>query len=388
MPSAEKRILTTHAGSLPRPKPLAEMLGRKSRHEPVDEAALEQLIAESTNRVVARQLECGIDIGNNGEQSRESFFTYVQHRMSGFSGKSERPLMSDLARHPDYLATFIGRDPARRPVDLMHAPQATSEVRYIGLATVKKECEDFRCALEAQKSRFVDAFVTAASPGIVAAAMLNAHYPSLHEYIAVLGDAFKTEYETIVNSGFALQIDAPDLAMERHTSFAGKPLSEFLDFIDVVIAAINRAIAGLPKDKVRLHVCWGNYEGPHTDDVALDAIIDHLYRAEVSALMLSMANPRHEHDYHSIERRPLPRGMKLIVGAIDSTTNYVEHPEVVADRIERAARAVGDPARVMAGTDCGFDTSAGFGMVAEELVWEKLRALADGAAIATRRLFG
>jgi 5-methyltetrahydropteroyltriglutamate--homocysteine methyltransferase len=388
MPSPENRFLTTHAGSLPRPKALAEMLGRKSRHEPVDEAALEQAIAESTARVIARQLECRIDIGNNGEQSRESFFTYVQHRMSGFSGKSERPLMSDLARHPDYLAMFIGRDSARRQVDLMHAPKATGEVRYIGQAAVKKECDDFRRALDAQKSCFVEPFVTAPSPGIVAAAMLNAHYPSLADYVAALGDALKVEYETIVNAGFALQIDAPDLAMERHTSFADKPLKDFLAFVDAVIGAINRAIAGLPKDQIRLHVCWGNYEGPHTDDIALDEIVDHIYRAEVSALLLSMANPRHEHDYHSIARHPMPPGMKLIVGVIDSTTNYVEHPEVIADRIERAADAVGDPHRIMAGTDCGFDTSAGFGMVADDIVWEKLRALSDGAAIATRRLFG
>jgi 5-methyltetrahydropteroyltriglutamate--homocysteine methyltransferase len=387
MPNSDNRILTTHAGSLPRPKPLAEMLGRQSRHEPVDEAALEAMIAESTRRVIARQLECGIDIGNNGEQSRESFFTYVQHRMSGFSGKSQRPFMSDLIRYPGYLK-FMGRDVARMAVDLMHAPQATGEIRYTGLDAVKKECADFRRALDEQKSHFVEPFITAASPGIVAAAMLNAHYPSQREYVMALGAAFKTEYETIVHSGFALQIDAPDLAMERHTSFAARPIREFLEFIDVVIAAINGAIAHLPKEKIRLHVCWGNYEGPHNDDVPLEEIIEHLYRAEVSALMLSMANPRHEHEYRAIEKHRLPSGMKLIVGVIDSTTNYVEHPEVIADRIERAARAVGDPRRVLAGTDCGFDTSAGFGLVAEDLVWEKLRALSDGAGVASRRLFG
>ena len=363
------------------------MLGRKSRHESVDEEALEQLIADSTKRVIARQLECGIDIGNNGEQSRESFFTYVQHRMSGFSGKSQRPFMSDLFRYRATSRSWVATPPGCRS-DLMHAPQATGDIRYTGLDAVKKECDDFRRALDEQKSHFVEPFMTAASPGIVAAAMLNAHYPSIREYVMALGAAFKTEYQTIVNAGFALQIDAPDLAMERHTSYAGKPLKEFLDFVDVVIAAINSAIAELPKDRIRLHVCWGNYEGPHTDDVPLEEIIEHLYAAEVSALMLSMANPRHEHEYHSLQRHHLPAGTNLIVGAIDSTTNYVEHPEVVADRIERAARAVGDPRRVMAGTDCGFDTSAGFGSVADDLVWEKLRALSDGAAIASRRLFG
>lgn len=385
--ATENRILTTHAGSLPRPKELAEMLGRKSRHEAVNEAALERVITEATNRVIAHQLECGIDIGNNGEQSRESFFTYVQHRMSGFSGKSQRPFFSDLMRYPGYLA-MMGRDISRMQVDLMHAPQATAEVRYTGIAAVKKECDDFRRALEAQKSHFVEPFMTATSPGIVAAAMLNAYYPSLPDYVKALGAALKTEYATIVNAGYTLQIDAPDLATERHTSFAGKPLKEFLDFVDVVIDAINDAIAGLPMEKVRLHVCWGNYEGPHVDDVPLDDIAEHIYRAKVSALLLSMANPRHEHEYRSLTRHPLPPGMKLIVGAIDSTTNYVEHPEVVADRIERAATALGDPRRVMAGTDCGFDTTAGFGMVDDELVWEKLRALSEGARIATKRLFG
>ena len=386
MPNAQNRILTTHAGSLPRPAALAEMFGRKSRHESVDDAALARMVAESTAHVVARQLECGIDIGNNGEQARESFFTYVQHRMTGFSGTSQRPVMSDLVRYPSYLEMLRGR--MRAAVDLLHAPQATGDVRYTGIDAVKQECADFRRALEGQKSQFADLFLTAPSPGIIAAAMLNAHYPSLAEYVDALGTALKTEYETIVNSGYTLQIDAPDLAMERHTSFSGKPLSEFLAFVDTVIVTINRAIAGLPKEKVRLHVCWGNYEGPHTDDIALDEIADHLYRPNVSAMLLSMANPRHEHEYHSFARHPLPRGMKLIVGAIDSTTNYVEHPEVVADRIERAARAIGDPHRIMAGVDCGFETSSGLGMVAEELVWEKLRSLSEGAAIASRRLFG
>jgi 5-methyltetrahydropteroyltriglutamate--homocysteine methyltransferase len=387
MPGSTNRILTTHAGSLPRPKALAEMLGRKSRHEPVDESAMEQLIARSTTHVIARQLEAGIDIGNNGEQSRESFFTYVQHRMSGFSGKSQRPFMSDLIRHPGFLA-FKTQDFGRMQVDLMRAPKATGEIRYTGDAEVKKECDDFKRSLDEQKTRFVEPFMTAASPGIIAAAMLNEHYPSLRDYVIALASALKTEYETIVKAGFTLQIDCPDLAMERHTSFAGKPLNEFLDFIDLVVSAINDAIADLPTEKIRMHVCWGNYEGPHNDDVPLEDIVEHLYRAKVGALMLSMANPRHAHEYHSIERHPLPSGMNLIVGAIDTTTNYVEHPEVVADRIERAAKAVGDPRRVMAGTDCGFDTSAGLGEVAEEIVWEKLRALCDGAGIASRRLFG
>jgi 5-methyltetrahydropteroyltriglutamate--homocysteine methyltransferase len=203
-----------------------------------------------------------------------------------------------------------------------------------------------------------------------------------------LADALRVEYETIVSRGHVLQIDAPDLAMERHVTYAGRPIEEFLSFVDLVVDAINRALVKVPVDRIRLHVCWGNYEGPHNHDVALGEILTHLYRARVGALMISMANPRHEHEYRCFERHPLPSNMVLIAGVIDTTTNYIEHPQVVAERIERVARAVGDPHRVMAGTDCGFETSTGLAPVAEEVVWEKLRALRDGAALATQRLFG
>jgi 5-methyltetrahydropteroyltriglutamate--homocysteine methyltransferase len=205
--------------------------------------------------------------------------------------------------------------------------------------------------------------------------------------VNAVADALRTEYEAIVASGMVLQIDAPDLAMERHRLFAERPLSEFLDFVELVVAAINRALAGVPREKVRLHVCWGNYEGPHTFDVPLGELTGRLYQARVGALVLSMANPRHAHEHRTLARHPLPRDWNLVAGVIDSTTNYVEHPEVVAERIEAAAEAVGDPRRVLAGTDCGFDTSTGFGLVAEELVWEKLRALSAGAEIASARLF-
>jgi 5-methyltetrahydropteroyltriglutamate--homocysteine methyltransferase len=387
MAAAAVRILTTHAGSLPRPRALAEMFGRKSRRERVDEAELERAIAASTRNVVARQVEAGIDIINNGEQRRESFFTYVQHRMSGFSGRSERALMSDLAKYPSFIA-LKAPDFARMQVDLMHAPKATGEIRYTGIEAVRGECDELNRALGEHGGAEHSGFMTAASPGIIASAMQNAHYPSLAEYVAALADALRTEYSEIARSGLILQIDCPDLAMERHTMFAGRPLGDFLGFVDLVVGAINHAIEGLDPQQVRMHVCWGNYEGPHNDDVPLADIIEHLYQANAGALMISMANPRHAHEYRCFERFPLPRAMKLIVGAIDTTTNYVEHPEVVAERIERAANAVGDPARVMAGTDCGFDTAAGLGEVAEELVWEKLRALSAGAGIASRRLFG
>jgi 5-methyltetrahydropteroyltriglutamate--homocysteine methyltransferase len=386
MQHSEKRILTTHAGSLPRPRELAEMFGRLSRHEPVDAAAMEQAVLEATRRVVRMQAECGIDVGNNGEQSRESFFTYVQHRMSGFGGQSQRLLASDVTNYPTYVELFRSMR-QRMLVNLFHAPKAIGEVRYVNREPLDSECNDFSNVLAEVKPGFVEPFMTAPSPGIIAAAMFNEHYKSLEDYLTALTDALRVEYETITSRGFVLQIDAPDLAMERHFSYAQRPLKDFLDFVDLVVAATNRALANVPPDRARLHVCWGNYEGPHNRDVALDDILPHLYAARVGALLLSMANPRHEHEYRCFERHPLPAGMSLIAGVIDSTTNYVEHPEVVADRIERAARVVGDPRRVMAGTDCGFETTSGMGHVAEELVWEKLRALRDGAALASNRLF-
>ena len=229
--------------------------------------------------------------------------------------------------------------------------------------------------------------MTAASPGIVASAMENRHYPSRDEYVRALGRALSAEYRFIVDRGLLLQIDAPDLAMERHTLFADRPLAEFLEWVELVIDTINDALTGIDPANVRLHVCWGNYEGPHTLDVPLDDILPLLYQARVGALVVSMANARHEHEYKCFARHPLPKGMSLVAGVVDTTNNYVEHPEVVADRLERIAHAVGDPHRIMAGTDCGFDTSAGLGDVAPSLVWEKLRAMREGADLATARLF-
>jgi 5-methyltetrahydropteroyltriglutamate--homocysteine methyltransferase len=382
----EARILTTHAGSLPRPKELVAMQVRLSRREPVDAAALDELVERSTRRVIAAQLAAGVDIGNNGEQARESFFTYVQHRLSGFAGQSNRPIMKDIIQYPSFLELKLP-DFSRTMVSLMNAPMAVGEVRYLDRSALEKECDDFLRIAGEQSSRFTEAFMTAASPGIVASAMLNEYYPRYQDYVFAVADALTTEYEYIAGQGLVLQIDCPDLAMERHTSFAERPLDDFLSYVDLNIAAINRAVAHIARDRIRMHVCWGNYEGPHTFDVPLEEILPRLYQAQVGALVLSMANPRHAHEHRCFTRHPLPPGMLLIAGVIDPTTNYVEHPGVVADRIERAAAAVDDPHRVLAGTDCGFDTAAGLGEVAEEIVWEKLKALRAGADIATRRLF-
>jgi 5-methyltetrahydropteroyltriglutamate--homocysteine methyltransferase len=388
MKRSEKRILTTHAGSLLRPKALGEMLGRHSRHEAVDAAAMDRVVLDATRHVVQLQADCGIDVANNGEQARESFFTYVQHRMSGFGGKSDRPAFADMWAYPTFLEMIMTQIRARVQVNLLHAPKAIGDVRYVDRAPLDRECDDFAKVLAELKPAFAETFMTAPSPGIIAAAMLNEHYPKLEDYVTALADALRVEYETIVARGFLLQIDAPDLAMERHVTYAKRPLEDFVGFVDLVISAINRALEKIPPDRVRLHVCWGNYEGPHNHDVALDAILPQLYKARVGALMISMANPRHEHEYRYFERHRLPADMNLIAGVIDTTTNYIEHPEVVAERIMRVAHAVGDPRRVLAGTDCGFETSAGLAPVAEEVVWEKLRAMRDGAAIASKHLLG
>jgi 5-methyltetrahydropteroyltriglutamate--homocysteine methyltransferase len=386
MLTSDGRILTTHTGSLPRSPRLKQMLVRRSQGAAIDEAELAREVEESTRRVVAHQLEAGIDVGNNGEQPRESFFTYVRDRMSGFGGRSERPMMRDLICYPSLLAQR-GLDLSTM-VDLMHAPKAIGEVRYTNREPLERECADFSRILKGAGGRFAEPFMTASSPGIIASAMLNEHYDSYQRYVTALADALAVEYRYIADQGFVLQIDCPDLAMERHTSYADRPLGEFLDYVDTNIAAVNRAIEGIAPERIRMHVCWGNYEGSHHLDVPLADILPHLYAARVGALVLEAANPRHQHEYECFRKYPLPEKMALITGVIDTKTNYVEHPELIALRLERAAQVVGDSRRVMAGTDCGFETSAGLGEVADEIVWEKLKAMREGADIASRHLFG
>lgn len=377
---SETRIVTTHAGSLPRPPELAELHGRRSRGEAVDADELDAAVRATTASVIAAQVDAGIDVGNDGEQARESFVTYVQHRMTGFGGRSDRPLMADLADHPDFVELAAPRL-ARSKVSLMRAPAAVGDVAYRSTADV-----DAECAL-LDGAPFAETFMTAASPGIVASAMENRHYPSLEEYVRAVAVALAVEYRAIVDHGHVLQIDAPDLALERHTLFADRPLGDFLDWVALVIDAINGALDGIDPGRVRLHVCWGNYGGPHTHDVELAEIQPLLYDARVGALVLSMANARHAHEHHCFADRPLPDDLALVVGVIDTTSNYVEHPALVAERLVRVARTVDDPTRIIAGTDCGFDTTAGIGDVAPSVVWEKLRSLRAGADLASAELF-
>ena len=387
MQRSTNRILTTHAGSLPRPRSLAALHTARFSGAQIDEAVLEEEIEQATRAVIARQIATGLSVVNNGEVGRESFFTYVQHRMTGFGGVGTRPIMADLLRYPGSLERRRASSPGER-VDLLKAPKAVAPIHYTNAAPIAEECRQLRHLLNETEGQYSEAFVSAPSPGIIGAAMQNDYYADLPAYVNALADALRTEYTTIADSGFVLQIDAPDLALERHTLFQDKPLEEFLDFVRVVVAAINRALDGIPREQVRLHVCWGNYEGPHDCDVPLEEIWPEVSKLNAGAYMLSMANPRHAHEYRLFQDPAFLGDRVLISGVIDTTTNYVEHPQVVADRIERIANAVGDPQRVMAGTDCGFETSAGSRAVVEEVVWAKLRSLAEGAAIASKRLFG
>ena len=386
MQRSRDRILTTHTGSLPRPKELTQLLVRRARGEAVDAAALERAAAAALRWVVPQQMAAGIDVGNDGEQQRESFFLHLVHRMSGFGGSWKRWPRADVEHYPAFKQALEQQAAAKEAVGSFSPPKAIGAVRYVDASLVHRECADFRAVLGETGSRFVDAFLTAPSPGIVAAAIRNEHYDSDDAYLAALGEALRVEYEAIAGHGFVLQLDCPDLALERHVSYQDRPLGEFLGFCERVVETINRALVNIPCERVRMHVCWGNYEAPHDCDVPLPEILPILKQAKVGALSLPFANPRHAHEVRYLEKW-LGDDQFVIVGVIDTLTNFVEHPEVVAGRIERVARIVGDPRRVMAGTDCGFDTSAGMGRVAEDVVWAKLAALGEGARLASQRLF-
>ena len=386
MRRSEERILTTHTGSLPRPAELTRLHIRRARGESIDPAEFDRLGKEALRWIVNKQAEAGVDIGNNGEQQREGFFLHIRHRMSGFGGSWQRRTRADALRYPVFRRIMEEQLAARQAVSNMGPPKAIGPVRYLGREAVEAECADFRAALADTGVEFVEAFVTAPSPGIIAGAMKNEFYPTEAAYLDDLGAALREEYEAIVAAGFLLQLDCPDLALERHLSYQDRPLGDFLGFVERVVATINAALVNIPREQVRLHVCWGNYEGPHDSDVPLSDILPILYQAKVGAFFLPFANPRHAHEYKLFEKMPLAKDQILVAGVIDSLTNFVEHPEAVADRLERVAKVVGDPHRVIAGTDCGFDTSAGMGRVAEDVVWAKLKAMAEGARLASHRL--
>jgi len=384
--SAE-RILTTHAGSLPRPANLTDLFVRRARGETLGADEIAAAGRDALRAIIPKQAEAGVDVGNNGEQQRVSFFLYLKERLTGLGGTWQRPSRADVDRYPEFKKRYLEQTSGKPASPNEGLPMAIGDVRYIDAAAIEAECRDFSDALKANPGAFSDTFMNAPSPGIVAAAIKNQHYDTDLKYLQALGEALRVEYEAIVRAGFVLQIDAPDLALERHISFKDKPLSVFIEFVENVISVINAALKNIPPDRVRLHVCWGNSESPHDSDVPLDDILPAVLQAKVGALYLPFAGPRHAHEFRCFERFPLRDEQLLIAGVIDPLTNIVEHPQVVADRIERVSAVLGNPSKVLAANDCGFDTSAGWGRVAPDVVWAKLRSLRDGANIASARLF-
>jgi 5-methyltetrahydropteroyltriglutamate--homocysteine methyltransferase len=387
MRHSDKRIFTTHTGSLPRPLGLTRLYAQRARGEKVDVGALAAAGHAAMKEIITKQVEAGVDIGNNGEQQRDSFLFYIRDRLSGLGGSWQRRQRADVERYPVFMKESYEASTKKESVDdIRGLPKAIGAIGYPDASEVKAECADFRATLDAAGNPFAEAFLTAPSPGMVSAIVLDEHYKDEEKFLAALGAALRTEYKAIVDAGFLLQLDCPDLARERHNTFADRPIGDFLTFGNRVVDAINAAIRDIPPDRVRLHVCWGNYEGPHDLDVELQEIIPFLRRAKVGGFVLPFANPRHAHEYRYLKDL-IARDQIIVAGVIDSTTNFVEHPEVIAERLENVAKIIGDPHRVMAGSDCGFETIAGRGRVAEDVVWAKFKSMAEGAKLASSRLF-
>jgi 5-methyltetrahydropteroyltriglutamate--homocysteine methyltransferase len=380
MKTSSDRILTTHVGSLPRPDDAVALILKKERGEPFDAAEFDRVVKRAVADVVKQQADCGLDVVSDGETSKIGYSVYLKDRYTGFGGEYQNKPHLDLADYPEFrkrMTAFLGPQTFKRlccigPIE----PKDTS--------ALKKDIDNFRSALSG--SRVTEGFMNAASPGVVSAFLRNQYYPSHEAYIEALVKALAPEYEAIAAAGFVLQVDCPDIAMSRHTGFQELSEQEFLKRAEFDIEALNHALAKVPAEMVRLHVCWGNYEGPHDHDIALEKLLPIIRKAKGQAISFEGANPRHEHEWVVWRDAKLDDRI-LIPGLLDSSTNYVEHPELVAQRIERLANAVGRE-RVIAGTDCGFGTFAGYAKVDPGIAWKKLKALVDGAAIASKRLWG
>ena len=377
------RILTTHVGSLPRGEKLSELLIGREEGAGVDPNVLAAEMDRAVERIVAKQKDAGIAIGNDGEQQRVGFQTYIPQRISGFGGESKRRRGRDYEEFPELVETLNRRFPKRSR--MQNAPEAQGELHHLGTTPVQREIERLR---RAAAGVFAECFLTAPSPGIISTTMLNAYYDSHDAYLAALAREMRNEYQAIYKAGLILQIDSPDLAMDRAMFYRDLSDADFVKRCERHVAALNEALEGIPAERVRLHCCWGNWDGPHIYDVALELILPVLYQARVGALSLELANPRHQHEYEALRRHKLPDQMALLPGVIDTTTNIVEHPEVVARRIEEAVAAVGDRERVIASADCGFGTFTNREWVIEPAVWLKLKSLRQGADMASARLWG
>lgn len=372
-------IHTTHVGSLPRGDALTPLLLARDKGEPYDADAFDRVVQAAVDDAVARQVAAGVSIISDGELGKVGYSTYMIERLSGFGGHIDRRPAADLAEHPGLskkLSAIMGAQEFTRA-------SCIGPVRLKTLDPLQEDIRRFRSALD-RHGGGVRAFLNAASPGLITAFQVNRHYPSHDAYLADLVDAMRPEYEAIVAAGFDVQLDCPDLAMSRHTGYQDQSEAEFLRTAAANVEALNAATAGIPADRMRMHICWGNYEGPHDHDIPLERVIDIVIRARPATILFEAANPRHEHEWTIWRDAALPDDKVLAPGLIDTCSNYVEHPELIAQRIGRFVDIVGAD-RVIASTDCGFGTFAGYGKIDPEVTWKKLRALREGADRAAAR---
>ncbi|MFD1633113.1 cobalamin-independent methionine synthase II family protein [Haloplanus ruber] len=380
--ASDERIRTTHIGSLPRPPELLDLLERRQDGTDVDPEEWDDTVESATRGVVERQAEVGLDVVNNGEQPRVSFNWYVANRLSGIEGEREQELWADLQEFPDYAEETFKTD----VIDLSMHPVVTGPVEYTGREEAEAELAAFDDALSAVGADVEETFMTAASPSVVTATHVNEYYDAYDEFLFAVADAMAEEYERIAEHGMTLQIDAPELLTVGHTAaYADEPLDEIKAATRLHVEALNEALSNVPAEQVRLHTCWGSYEGPHHHDTDLVEMLPELYEADISGLSVEQANPRHQHEYRAFAEHPLPDGWTLLPGVVDVKTNIVDHPRTIADRLERVAETVDDSTPLVAAPDCGFGTQAGLGMVDPEIAWAKLSALVEGAELASER---
>ncbi|HEU0020294.1 MAG TPA: cobalamin-independent methionine synthase II family protein [Dehalococcoidia bacterium] len=381
MKRSETRILTTHTGSLPRSPQQQELLRSREEQRQYDLENFEASVRDAVADVAQHQQDIGIDVINDGEQGRSQYATYVKERLTGFEGERlirARPRLDDLD-FPEYAQQRTHSSSTTMP-----QPTCSGPIEWKDREAIQKDIANLKSATE--HSRAEEIFMTSASPGVIANFLPNEYYPTEEAYLYALADAMKGEYRAIVEAGFVLQIDCPDLAMSRVTQFSDLSLNEFKKVVQLHVEVINYALAGLPDDRMRLHMCWGNTEGPHTHDVPLQEIVDLVLQARPSGLSVEAANPRHAHEWRVWEQVKLPEGKVLVPGVLDTTTNFVEHPQLIAQRITQFANIVGRE-NVIASSDCGFGTSAWGRKVETRVAWAKLKSMVEGAAIASRELW-
>lgn len=375
------KIKTTHVGSLPRGDELTPLLLARDKGEPYDAAAFDTAVSAAVDEAVRQQVEAGVSVVSDGELGKVGYSTYMIERLSGFGGHTDRRPAADLAEVPNLakkLSAIMGSQ------DFVRA-SCIGPVRKVTLQPLHDDIRRFKSALANHAAPDTQAFMNAASPGLITAFQVNRHYPSHEAYLADLADAMREEYETIINAGFFLQLDCPDLAMSRHTGYQDMDEADFLKIAAANVEALNAATANIPPEKMRMHICWGNYEGPHDHDIPLERVVDIVISARAATILFEAANPRHEHEWMVWKDAKLPDHKILAPGMIDTCSNYIEHPELIAQRIERFADFVGAD-RVVASTDCGFGTFAGYGKLDPIVTWRKLKSLREGADIAGARL--